>query len=186
MRLTSFEIQDFKRALGISEGSGNYTAVYPKTGQPKTAFGLYQFTRPRLKEVAAALGEVPPDPAAFLADPAMQEKYFAKHLNMILAAIEDNNLTRFIGLEISGANKWPRKNKINIFGLIAGAHLGGDTGLNTFLTTGYDAKDANGTYISDYISKFSELTEKKKVINNFDIIAGLGALVLTFIIMKEI
>jgi len=160
------EFKEFKEHLGFSEGGGNYRAVYKdKNGVPK-AFGKYQFIEARLKDVSRFMNIPEPSINVFLANRDLQDSFFYAHCLMIYNYIKENNLDTYIGSEVIGRNKYPVKTTINIYGLIGGSHLGGETGLKNFLVNGVDRRDALGTYISDYVAKFSDLmSEKKRTLN---------------------
>lgn len=153
---------DFKYLLIDSESSGNYRA------NNGIAFGLYQFTKSRIETVATYLGEAIPSIEWFLADSTMQDRFFLAHIELILAYIEKHNLLRFEGKIVKGKNKYPIETAINIYGMVAGAHLGGEWGMRDFLENGNDRKDSLGTYVSDYVAKFSNkmigILEKKKTL----------------------
>jgi hypothetical protein len=139
-----------------------------KTSSPQ--LGLYQFTPARLKEIAIKNNLSIPDPNEFLNNPNEQDQFYQLHIQMVLQDIENNNLNSFIGSEIEGANKYPYKTNIQLWGLVAGEHLGGLTGLKNFLIDGTDPHDNNGTYISDYIAKFSDFYLNQSSLN----IASIG------------
>lgn len=154
------DLTTFKELLGYAESGGNYQAIYPGSNP---AYGKYQFTRARLVDVSNRMGRVPPTESEFLNNPALQELYFETHVQMILEYIDRNSLRQYEGMLVKGKNKYPHIAIINLYGLVAGAHLGGEGGLRRFLQTGYqyDPADANGTHISDYIAKFSDNAKKK-------------------------
>lgn len=152
--MTSTQLNNFAHVLGLRESGNNYRARTP-------AFGRYQFIKPRLIDVANALKY----PIInfdifienFLTDRELQDHFFNKHVEMIRADLSRNSLYNFIGKNITGKNK-DRNTTTTIteWGLIAGAHLGGNGGLKNFLVYGEDKKDSLGTYISDYIARFSK------------------------------
>lgn len=157
---------NFRKLLIQSESEGNYNA------DNGIAFGLYQFTKSRIKAVAEYIGEAVPSIQQFKADRTMQDRFFVFHIEMILKYLyEKTNLAeRFEGKLIKGKNKYQKEVPLNVYGMIAAAHLGGETGLKNFLESNVDRKDKFGTYISDYAAKFSDLmsesitAEKKKSI----------------------
>ena len=150
----------FKEDLAISESSGNYDAV-----NEQGYMGKYQFGDARLKDFLTANEGYDKDldkdkkiistfKNNFMDTPSLQEDVMTWHVDDINSYIDSRDLNKYIGKEIGGVT-------ITREGLIAGAHLGGRTGLKQFLDTGMkihgdeDEKDTQGTYISDYIMKFS-------------------------------
>ena len=150
----------FKEDLAISESSGNYDAV-----NEQGYMGKYQFGDARLKDFLMANKGYDKDldkdkkiidvfKNDFINTPSLQEDVMTWHVDDINSYIDSRELDKYIGKKIGGVI-------ITREGLIAGAHLGGRTGLREFLETGMkihgdeDEKDKEGTYISDYIMKFS-------------------------------
>ena len=91
------------------------------------------------------------------------------HVDLCINELNSFGLNDFIGQDITGRNKWPYKTKIGPWGLVGGAHLGGVGGVKALLVNGKDRSDIYGTYVSDYIAKFSMLVdgnEGKKILNN--------------------
>lgn len=161
--MTLQNFSDFRFLLVDSESTSNYRA------NNGIAFGLYQFTKARIKTVAEYLNESIPSVELFLTDRAMQDRFFLAHIELILAYIELNQLLTFEGKLITGKNKYPQTVPVNIYGIVAGAHLGGESGVKNFLQNNVDRKDKFGTYISDYVAKFSDkmqivLASKKKTL----------------------
>ena len=140
----------FKEDLAMSESSGDYSAEN-KYGY----IGKYQFGDARLQDFKDANKDFKDfSKKEFITNPSLQEDVFSWHVDDINSYIDSRELDKYIGKEIGGVT-------ITREGLIAGAHLGGRTGLREFLETGMkihgdeDEKDKEGTYISDYIIKFS-------------------------------
>lgn len=147
--MTAAELNTFRFVLGISESGGDYNN---DRGQ---YWGKYQFGEARRYDIEHILGMSHLTRSEFT--PEMQELFFNVHVNDLETRIIQTGLGSEIGKTIKGkSNKI--KTEINIYGLIAGAHLGGFVGLqNYFSSKGtYDPKDSLGTHISDYIAKFSE------------------------------
>lgn len=161
--MLTINLLQFRNILGISESGGNYTITYPKGSPNPTAFGKYQFIKSRITDIALSFGERTPTPGEFLNNAAMQERYFDRHVQLILSFIESNALHTYVGKPVTGKNKYKKTVSINLDGLVAGAHLGGQNGLKQFLQSNfvYDPGDALGTHISDYVAKFSD---KKKAL----------------------
>ena len=154
----------FKEDLAISESSGNYDAV-----NEQGYMGKYQFGDARLKDFLTANEGYDKDldkdkkiistfKNNFMDTPSLQEDVMTWHVDDINSYIDSRELDKYIGKKIGGVI-------ITREGLIAGAHLGGRTGLMRFLNGGmkihgeHDKHDGSekepGTYISEYIMKFS-------------------------------
>ena len=150
----------FKEDLAISESSGNYDAV-----NEQGYMGKYQFGDARLTDFLTANEGYDKDldkdkkiistfKNNFMDTPSLQEDVMTWHVDDINSYIDSRELDKYIGKKIGGVT-------ITKEGLIAGAHIGGRTGLREFLETGMkihgdeDESDVLGTYISDYIMKFS-------------------------------
>lgn len=152
--MTNNELNIFKYTLGISESGGNYN------NDLRQYWGKYQFGEARRKDIEAMLGFHHLTRAEFTPD--MQEKFFSVHVQDLENKIYQDGLDKYFGTPIIGV-----KNKIvaqvNKYGLIAGAHLGGYSGMKKYFSSNgaYDPADSLGTHISDYIAKFSEISKKK-------------------------
>ena len=150
----------FKEDLGMAESDGNYDAV-----NEQGYMGKWQFGEARLKDFLTANEGYDKDSDKdrkiintfknnFMGTPSLQEDVMTWHVDDINSYIDSRELDKYVGKKIGGVT-------ITREGLIAGAHLGGRTGLKQFLDTGMkihgdeDEKDTQGTYISDYIMKFS-------------------------------
>jgi len=133
----------FKEDLAMSESSNKYDVV-----NDKGYMGKYQFGDARLEDFKNANKDYKFTKKEFLNDPSLQEDVFSWHVEDINSYIDSRGLDKYIGTEINGVT-------ITRDGLIAGAHLGGKTGLKNFLSTGKDKEDSYGTSISEYITKFS-------------------------------
>jgi hypothetical protein len=133
----------FKEDLAMSESSNKYDVV-----NDKGYMGKYQFGDARLEDFKNANKDYKFTKKEFLNDPSLQEDVFSWHVEDINNYIDSRGLDKYIGTEINGVT-------ITRDGLIAGAHLGGKTGLKNFLSTGKDKEDSYGTSISEYITKFS-------------------------------
>jgi hypothetical protein len=88
------------------------------------------------------------DPQAFMADPEMQARVEAWHVQDINDYIDRNGLREYEGQTINGQVVTPN-------GMLAVAHLGGSAGLRRYLTSGggYNPSDAYGTSLSDYMAR---------------------------------
>lgn len=140
--------KEFQIALKESESSGNYDVV-----NTEGFMGAYQFGNARLKDYKKATGEKF-DNKTFIKDKKLQDKVFKWHTNDIKNYITKNKLDSYIGKEINGV-------LVTLNGLIAVAHLGGNTGMRKFLQSNgeYNPSDSVGTSLTDYLNKFK--TTKK-------------------------
>lgn len=163
--MTSLELKIFRDSLGISEsGYDNPNTkineqYYNDRGQ---YWGKYQFGKARRKDIEKILGL--PHLTRDQFTPEMQEHFFLVHVNDLEKQIYRRGFDQYFGNPIVGrANKI--RATVNKYGLLAGMHLGGPGGVIKYFTTSYDATDNSradgGTYISDYIAKFSAISEKK-------------------------
>lgn len=146
----NFDFDKFSNQLGFSESSGNYSTV-----NSIGALGKYQFMPSTMMQLAKQLN-INISKQDFLNNPNLQEKFYKEYVYNILYDIYYNyHLDYYLGTYIKG-----KKNKIsaniNIYGLVAGAWLGGTLGLKKLLVDKYDAYDG-ATYVSDYVAKFSKL-----------------------------
>lgn len=143
-----FDLETFRFELGRSESSNNYKIV-----NGVGALGRYQFMPSTISDIAINILKIPiPNEGQFLNNPQLQDRFFDANVNRIKSFMQEN-LSGFLGKKITG-----KKNgivtTINIYGLIAGAWLGGMGGVQNLLRSGLDKSDGQ-TYISDYIAKFS-------------------------------
>ena len=138
------ENSDFKEQMAQSESSGRTDVV-----NPEGFMGAYQFGEDRLSDFKKDTG-MDFSKEQFLKDKDLQDQVFDWHVNDINSYIDSRNLDKYIGTELDGIT-------ITREGLVAGAHLGGRTGLRKYLETDgkYNPEDSNGTSISDYVKKFS-------------------------------
>ena len=141
----------FQTALIESESKGNYSVV-----NTEGYMGAYQFGDARLKDYKKATGEKF-DNKTFIKDKKLQDKVFKWHTNDIKNYIIKNKLDSYIGKKINGV-------LVTWNGLIAVAHLGGNTGMRKFLQSNgkYNPNDAPqnsgsvGTSLTDYLNKFKD------------------------------
>lgn len=152
----SFDFNYFSNVLGESESSNNYKA------ENGIAFGKYQFIPATFNRILEDLGVGAVSTQHFLNNPALQETTYRAFVSEILNYISEySTIAKSIGKPIVGFSN-RIATKINIYGLVAGAWLSGEKGLYNFIVLNEDKEDFNGTYISDYIAKFSNEYNKKK------------------------
>jgi len=147
MSSNTFGYDAFARQLGYSESSNRYDVSFP-------ALGRYQFTRDTIDTIQRQLN-MSVDTATFLTTPSIQDLFYRTYVKNILDNIYNSSLKTEIGKTITGKGNGITA-IINIYGLVAGAWLGGIGGLNNLFYHNYDANDGH-TYVSDYIAKFSRL-----------------------------
>ena len=135
----------FRRAMFGSESSSNYG----ETGSDSGHYGGYQFGDARLSEFADFLGR-PVSREEFISSPRLQEQAMDWHEADILDYIEKKDLGKYLGSTIKGT-------KITEGSLLAMAHLGGRSGMATYLRSDgkIDKQDKYKTRMSDYARKFA-------------------------------
>lgn len=151
----NFNFNLYNEELGLSESSGNYS-----TNTGNGMYGKYQFSYDTLNTVLNELN-INVSTSQFLQSPNLQDAAVNQLTNDNLNYIESNNLDNSIGQSITGKGNGI-VTTINIYGLAAGAHLGGTGNLYKFIKENIDVSDntnilTGGTYISDYIAKFSKI-----------------------------
>jgi hypothetical protein len=133
--------EDFATAVGERESGGRYDAKNELNYLGKYQFGLARLTDMGLCErIPGTTGFsnksfrwIPPhSEAEFLSSPAIQDAIFKRHVDDLR-----RQLRRFES------------------GLVAGAHLLGVGGIRELIFEGRIGKDANGTAITSYVSRFS-------------------------------
>lgn len=165
MLADNFNFKAFSEALAGNESS-IYNTSYQMTNSIG-ALGKYQFMPNTIIWLANKYNLPVKLGNDFLNDPNYQETLFNYYVKDILTYIENNNLNSYFGDQIEGT--WDNKNiisNIDVYGLVGGAWIGGERGLNKYLTSNglYNPSDSNGTQIADYIAYFSSLEiDKKKI-----------------------
>lgn len=138
----------FKDAVALSESSNDYGA--------KNAWGYlgrYQFGMMRLTDLGLCekIGKTyrwraPYSEAVFLADHALQDRIFRRHVALLRQEVL-KDFGKRLGKTILGV-------QITLSGSVAVCHLLGKGGLRDFLN-GVDRGDALGTRASTYMRKFA-------------------------------
>ena len=157
----NFDLKTYKQLLGYRESSDSYL-----TNIGNGAYGKYQFLLPTIKSVARLLNIQEPTVDEFLHNPKMQDRFLEALVYDSLNYLKNNNLEQFIGQVRTGSGN-KITTPINIYGLIAGIHLGGAGNMREYLRNNLDKSDhtntqTGGTYISDYVTSFSEAFNEKK------------------------
>ena len=164
--------QKYKILLGEMESGNDYQAVNLLSG----SLGKYQFIPITLNalqfnySLPAWIGK-----DYFLNSPELQEIYINAQIQDGLIYLERSGLKNFIGTSVSGSKRFSgSRTSINIYGVLAGVHIGGAGNLKRFLLQGINADDGY-TSISDYIYYFSENSS-----GGFPVVYGVGFALLLF------
>jgi hypothetical protein len=166
----------------LESGSLNIPNSYNYQIQnPIGALGKYQFMPTTLNYLRDKYNLKDWDNSEkFLKDWALQETYFVKSVIDILSFIDSNNLKQYLNKTISGSMRFKTiTTKINIYGMLAGAHLAGTNNLKDYLESGHDPNDGF-TSLSDYIAYFSLNLSDLKFNNNLYVFAFLLIFLLYF------
>ena len=166
----TFDFTTYKDLLDNSESNSNYS-----TNTGNGMFGAYQFSMKTLQSLSL-LYQLPyftkDNIQDFLNNPVLQDRFLFALITDTLNYIGNNNLTRFIGQTITGRGNGITA-QVDIYGLVAAAHLGGAGAIKDYFVNNIDSSDntnkkTGGTYVSDYIAKFSSylIGSKKKSINS--------------------
>jgi hypothetical protein len=142
----------YKNLLGTMESGNNYKAV-----STSGALGRYQFIPDHLNYLGLKY-DLPywKDPETFLGSPLLQEMYMDKQIIDITNYIEDKNLSRYYGTVIRGSLRFENiAAPLNLYGLLAGAHLAGKGALRSYFLIG-SSPDDGFTSLTDYMVYFSE------------------------------
>lgn len=145
----NFNYESFANALGLSESSNSYS-----NDSNGIAYGRYQFIPSTINQVSNELG-IDTTVTDFLNNPTQQDTFYKQYVNDIISYIKTNNLDSHIDKNITGKSNGITT-PINIYGLVAGAWLGGTGGLDNYFNHNHDSNDGH-TYVSDYIAKFSQI-----------------------------
>ena len=144
------DYKDFINDLGYRESKNRYDVV-----NPYGFLGRWQFGKPRLYDAGLSIDNYSPKgmnkrrlygKKHFLANrDNIQDKIMHWHVYNLADSL-NKKYSGYYGTFIDGI-------EITLSGLVAGAHLLGPGGVKQFLK-GENGTDANGTKISEYISKF--------------------------------
>jgi len=149
----------FKDKLDDVESNNNYNA------DNGIAFGRYQFIASTIDFVASQLLRIPvPSISDFKNNPALQDEFFYAYAKYLDKRLSLNGSKNHLGEVVTGKTNNITA-KINEYGLLAGAWLGGDGGVYDLLMRNIDHDDGN-KFISDYVAYFSSIfsnDEKKKL-----------------------
>ncbi|MEP3209679.1 MAG: hypothetical protein ABJN95_10840 [Maribacter sp.] len=128
----------FKEALAFKESQGNYFSI-----NTLGYLGKYQFGIGTLQLMGVY------DATSFLNDPALQEHVFQTNIARNKWILR-RDIARFEGKRIKGI-------EVTESGMLAAAHLAGAGNVKKYLRSygQYDVKDAYGTSIAKYMTKFS-------------------------------
>jgi len=128
----------FKEALAFKESQGNYFSI-----NTLGYLGKYQFGIGTLQLMGVY------DATSFLNDPALQEEVFKTNVARNKWILR-RDIVRFEGKRIKGI-------EVTESGMLAAAHLAGAGNVKKYLRSygQHDVKDAYGTSIAKYMTKFS-------------------------------
>lgn len=129
LKITDPKMVNFVLKLAESESSFNPNAEVTST----RAKGLFQFTPALIRELGYQ------DNKNIFSIPTQ--------VQMLVISIEKN---KKYFKDLLANDK-----KLNIYGVLAGAHLGGRKGMEKYIKSGYNPEDNLGTSLSDYYKKFS-------------------------------
>lgn len=141
----------YKELLGFVESKNNYS-IKNSIG----ALGKYQFMPGTLN----ALQNIYSLPAwknenNFLSNPDLQELYIDALIKDTLNYIDANGLKKYLDVPVSGSMRFKTLTaRLNIYGMLAAAHLSGSNALKNFLESGINPNDGF-TSLSDYAALFS-------------------------------
>lgn len=133
--LSGAEYDTFRHYLASREASG-----YGERPNAGGYMGQYQMGPQEIADTAKRLGVPTPTQAEFLSNPDLQEKFFDNY-----TLDHHNTLMR-------ESEKYRNASPQERAAILAGAHLGGTTGVQRYLDQGKDAADSNGTTISNYVT----------------------------------
>ena len=138
--INSLDIEnDYKKYLiKLAERESNFN---PEVINAQGYKGLFQFGDGALKDIGMTTTD-------YMSDWKNQIDAVIKFTNLNRERLR-NTLRGTNGEDIDGT-------KINEWGLLGAAHLGGVGGVNKFLFKGYNPADANNTSIKDYLIYFSK------------------------------
>lgn len=146
------------------------------------ALGKYQFTLDTLRALQSKYGLTPfVNATNFLNNPQLQEYYFDWLVYDTLLFISNNRLENYKNKIVTGTMKFKGLSApLNIYGMLAVAHLGGANGLKKFVESGINPNDGE-TSLSDYAAYFSKnLKETPAGLKNL-LFAFIPAIVLYYI-----
>lgn len=150
----TIDFTKYSELLAKTESSNNPKAVNNKTG----ALGLFQFLPKTLNSLQALYNLSSWNNANyFLSDPDLQKKYLKALVTDTLSFIKNNSLEKYLNTLVIGSKKYPGlKANLNLYGMLAIAHLGGVNNLKQFLQSGgvYNPNDG-ATSLSDYGALYS-------------------------------
>lgn len=131
------ELERFLDDIGFTESGNRYHIT-----NPWGYMGKYQFGKSTLKGLGYDISR-----KEFLNNPELQEEAM---LSLLLHNKEklQRYIDKYSGRIINGV-------EISESGILAAAHLGGESSVRKYFESGKVFKDGNGTKITTYLSKFS-------------------------------
>jgi hypothetical protein len=131
------QYKDFIIHIGFTESGNDYTKV-----NTLGYVGRYQFGKSTLKTLKYR-GSL----EYFLSNPELQDEYMLKNLKSNKRRLQ-KYIDKYSGTIINGTS-------ITESGILAAAHLGGVGSVRRYFKRGEVTKDAYGTSITNYMTKFS-------------------------------
>lgn len=147
-----YDLFQYKSLLGFMESNDDYKAV-----SGSGALGKYQFMPTTLNALRDLFGLIDwGNTEVFLNSSFLQEMYIDAQIKDSYNFLTNNNLTRFIGSNVTGSKRFPSLTvSLSVYGLLAGVHLAGAGNVVEYFESGYDPDDGN-TSLTDYMAFFSK------------------------------
>lgn len=146
-----FDEKKYIELLGLME-SGNDYSIENSSGY----LGRYQFGTSTLNSLQNTYN-LPAwkNKTYFLSNPNLQDTYIKALIKDTLTYISKNNLAIYNGRVVTGSMRFKTiQAPLNIYGMLAAAHLAGAPALKKFLIDGTNPNDGF-TSLSDYAALFS-------------------------------
>lgn len=148
-----FDEKKYIELLGLMESGNNYS-IENSSGY----LGRYQFGTSTLNSLQNTYN-LPAwkNKTYFLSNPNLQDTYIKALIKDTLNFIARNNLAIYNGRVVSGSMRFKTiQAPLNIYGMLAAAHLAGAPALKKFLINGTNPNDGL-TSLSDYAAYFSSV-----------------------------
>lgn len=162
--------------LAVMESGNDYSIK-----NSKGYLGRYQFGKSTLNALQNKYNLTPwQNENNFLSSQSLQDLYINYLIIDTLDYIKRNDLEKYLNKIVTGSKRFKTITApLNVYGMLAAAHLAGSNNLKKFLTTGYNPDDGE-TSLSDYAALFSS---KLTGLNSFLplLLAFIPAIVLYYI-----
>lgn len=174
--LMSFNFNKYAFELGLMESNNNY-----HESNIIGALGKYQFiptTLNGLKNLYSLPEWYPP--SFFLNNPELQETYFKKHVEDLLAYVESSGIFKYFGIPVTGSKRFKSITApLNIYGALAGMHLAGSGSIRRYFEEGKDPNDGL-TSLTDYMAYFSNKISSS---SSLDVLFAIGVSYLLYLLL---